>query len=311
MNNKEFSPVVLFVYARPAHTRRTLNALALNLLAEQTKLIVFSDGARDDTDLPLVEEVRAIVRAARGFSDVELVEREGNRGLARNIIDGVSEVCRLYGRVIVLEDDIETAPHFLTFMNSALDRYELKPKVWHVSGWSYPIITEGLKDAFFYPVMDCWGWATWADRWEQFEKEPLTLIARWDAQAINRFNLNGAHDFWLQVRRNATGLMNTWAVFWYATIFEHNGLCLNPSRSYVRNIGIDGSGQNSGSRNIFDGGLMERPPTDWPMELAVDMQALTRIQDFLRATRPSFVRRMASRIKWVTRNLYLKASRAK
>ena len=37
------APVVLFVYARPEHTRKTVEALQKNDLAGESDLIVFSD----------------------------------------------------------------------------------------------------------------------------------------------------------------------------------------------------------------------------------------------------------------------------
>ena len=50
--------------------------------------------------------------------------------------------------------------------------------------------------------------------------------------------------FWSQIEANLRGTLNTWAIFWYATIYEHSGLCLNPVISFVDNIGLDGSGEN-------------------------------------------------------------------
>ncbi|WP_230853629.1 hypothetical protein, partial [Vibrio harveyi] len=68
---------------------------------------------------------------------------------------------------------------------------------------------------------------------------------------INKFNLDNTHNFWAQIEDNANNKLNTWAVFWYATIFEHNGLCLNPTESLVFNIGNDGSGENCGKKNPY------------------------------------------------------------
>ena len=59
---------------------------------------------------------------------------------------------------------------------------------------------------------------------------------------IREFDLNGSGVFWSQVVANAQNKINTWAVFWYATIFKHGGLCVNPYLSYAANIGFDGSG---------------------------------------------------------------------
>jgi hypothetical protein len=226
--------------------------LQKNVLAKHSALIIFSDAPESKDQTAAVRDVRQYIRQIDGFESVTIVERETNIGLARSIIDGVTEVCNQYGRVIVLEDDIVTSQHFLTFMNNALDKYANELHVWHISGWNYPIDPEGLPDAFFWRVMNCWGWATWVDRWKNFQKDPHELIQRWDSEKIKRFNLDGCQeDFWKQVTANASNNINTWAIFWYATIFEHNGLCLNPVRSFVRNIGIDGSGENCGSNDPF------------------------------------------------------------
>lgn len=99
-----------------------------------------------------------------------------------------------------------------------------------------------INDSFFWRAVYCWGWATWKDRWAHFEKDPEGLVRKFDPATIQRFNLDGSYNFWKQVIENIEGRINTWAVFWYATVFQHDGLCLNPYVSYVRNIGFDGSG---------------------------------------------------------------------
>ena len=103
------APILLFVYNRPAHTRQALEALSRNTLAAASDLFVYSDAARSEADCAAVEEVRHIVREAKGFRQVHVTEREQNWGLARNIIDGVTTMVNRYGRVIVLEDDLVVA----------------------------------------------------------------------------------------------------------------------------------------------------------------------------------------------------------
>jgi len=57
--------------------------------------------------------------------------------LANSIIEGVTQVIREYGRVIVPEDDLLISPNFLTYMNQALNFYEKNSKVFSVAGYSY------------------------------------------------------------------------------------------------------------------------------------------------------------------------------
>jgi hypothetical protein len=286
------APVVLFAFARPVHTGRTLEALAADALAKQSDLIVYADAARDESEIERVTAVRAIVHAASGFRSTTVIERETNYGLSRNIIEGVTEVCSRYGRVIVLEDDIVTGSNFLAFMNAALDRYMNDSRAWHISGWNYPVDPSGLGDAFFWRVMNCWGWATWADRWQYFQKNPQRLVESWDKEKIRRFNLDGAHDFWAQISANRTGKLNTWAIFWYATIFENNGLCLNPARSFVRNIGHDGSGENCDHSDSFAVEQLGSEYADLPECKEESIVAVQRIKAFYDGMQPPFWQRL-------------------
>lgn len=288
------APVALFVYGRPEHTRRTLNALVSNRLAPETDLIVYADGPRSRGDEVRVREVEKVVQNVQGFRSVNVIQRSENFGLARNIIEGVSEVCQNYGRVVVLEDDIVTGRYFLSFMNSLLDHYEDEKRVWHVSGWNYPINSEGLGSYFFWRAMNCWGWATWADRWRHFERNPGRIVGTWDRAMIRRFNLDGAHDFWAQITANSQGLIRTWAIFWYATIFEREGLCVNPRLSYTKNIGLDGSGEHCGKTMTMSQSMAKSMDTEsFGPELVENEVALQRIRRFYRDRRDGLLKRGA------------------
>ncbi|MEF2154768.1 hypothetical protein V3390_00720 [Luteimonas sp. FXH3W] len=296
-DDPDFAPVVLFAFNRPAHTKQTLDALAENSLAARTRLIVYCDGPRDQRDSSAIAAVCEIVREARGFLSVELRVSPQNKGLAGSIIEGVSNVCEEYGRVIVMEDDLVTSREFLSFMNKALDRYETEPGVWHISGWNYPIPDDGLGDAFFLRVMNCWGWATWQDRWHHYRKDTDALINTFTPSDIKRFSLNGAGDFWKQVQLNESGQINTWAIYWYATIFKNNGLCLNPAVSYVLNIGHDGSGTHgSKSKGTYDSRLCEKPEVILPNSIIESTMAIQRIATFLNGLKPTFIQRLRGKI---------------
>ena len=93
--------------------------------------------------------------------------------------------------------------------------------------------------------MNCWGWGTWQDRWKKININPNFFIKKFDSQMINEFDLSNSLNNWSQLLRNKSKKLKTWAIFWNATIFYNNGLCLNPLKSLTRNIGLDGSGTNS------------------------------------------------------------------
>ncbi len=288
--NNELAPIVLFVYNRPEHTRSTIEALQKNPEARDSTLYIYSDAAKNQKDDENVGEVRNYIHQVNGFGDVKVIEREQNLGLANSIIEGVTTLCEHHGRVIVLEDDLVTSPAFLAYMNRALNHYESQKDIWHISGWSYPVEQQAaLGDAFFWRAMNCWGWATWRDRWDHFKKDPVRLISTWSEQDIRRFNLDGRINFWKQVVLNHKGQLNTWAIFWYASIFENQGLCLNPSRSYVVNTGHDGSGENCRKADHFSSfqELNCKRNLEFPTAIKESEIAVQHIQAFVQSSAPS------------------------
>lgn len=293
--NRQLAPVVLFVYNRPQHTQRTIAALLANTLAEQTHVIIYSDAARTDAHVPQVEAVRKYVRGLKGFLSIKIVERNHNYGLADSIIEGVTRACEDYGKVIVLEDDLETSPHFLTYMNDALDRYAETDKVMHVSGCSYPISPIAGQDTYFLQVPLCWGWATWKRAWDSFERD-LSIMDEFSSEMIREFDFDDTYPYWAQLELNRDGKIRTWFVFWYARIFRMAGLCLFPSRSLVKNVGFDSSGVNCDATDVYDVTVSPDPITVQAISLNLNVQAYERHVAYFKKIQPGglvrFVRKL-------------------
>lgn len=297
------APVVLFVYNRPEHTRRALEALRHNPEAARTELVIYADGPLRECDRAKVAAVRELLQEVPGFRRVTVRAAESNRGLASSIIDGVTRVVTEHGRAIVLEDDLVVSPHFLAFMNEALAYYAEAERVMHVSGYWFPIGLEPEPSAFFLPVPSSWGWATWARAWRWFEKDPVGLTQQFSPEDRRRFNLDGANDFWEQVVHNLKGKADTWAIFWYAAIFRRKGLCLYPSRSLVRNDGSDGSGVHCVITDIYQGELAPDRPARFPTVLEENSAALTALKAFYRKHRIGRLRRFAEVVRVKVRRL--------
>ena len=291
------APIVLFVYNRPWHTKQTVEALQKNELAKESELFIYCDEAKNEDAGKSVDEVREYIDKVDGFKKVTIIKREKNWGLADSIIDGVTKIVNEYGKIIVLEDDLVTSPYFLEFMNDGLEFYKDEKKVWHISGWNYPIENAGLDNVFLWRLMNCWGWATWANRWEYYEKDVYKTMQEFSKDDIKRFNLDGVEDFFGQVTANYEKKINTWAIFWYATIFKKNGLCLNPTQTFVENIGNDASGANCGKTDIFTSRLSSLNNIQFLSSIIENKISITNLKKFYKQNKKTIFKIIINKFK--------------
>lgn len=254
------APILLFVYNRPEHVKRTLAALEQNILAKESELFIYSDAARSPQDEASVAEVRKIIRTALPFfKQVNIIERETNWGLARSIIDGVTTQINRYERVIVLEDDLIVAPYFLKFMNDALDTYQHEEKVGHIQACDFTQ-DASLPDTFLIKWTGSWGWATWKRAWKYFNPDGKALLEELQRRKLTyTFDFNGKYGYTRMLRRQTEGKNNSWAIRWNASLFLNDILSLNVGKSLVQNKGFDGSGTNCGGGNLYASRLWMNP----------------------------------------------------
>ena len=245
------APIILFVYNRLEHTRKTVEALAANSLAKDSYLFIFADGSKNESARPAVEDVRKYIYSLedeKKFKSVTITAHDKNQGLANSVIAGITNVLNSHDRAIIVEDDIVTSPYFLNFMNDALEMYKDDLQVCTIDAYhkDFKFDPETMPPTFFYPFYDIWGWGTWARAWKDFNPDAAYLLAALrEKNLIYSFDLdsnNPVYSKMLESQRD--GKVDSWAVRWYATNFLLGRLSLHTGISYTKNIGFDGTGTN-------------------------------------------------------------------
>jgi hypothetical protein len=294
---KDLAPILIFVYNRPEHTHLVIESLRNNFLASQSVLFIYSDAAKEEKDRSTVELVRKYIHSIDGFAKVNICLRERNWGLANNIIDGVSRLIDQHGRVIVLEDDLITAPYFLQFMNDALETYKDEEKVGHIHACQF-FTNEALPDTFLTKFVGSWGWATWDRAWKKFNPDGVTLLNELEKRHLTKkFDFDNAYGFTKMLRRQIKGLNNSWAIRWSASHFLNDCYALNAGKTLVQNIGMDGSGTNCGSGVKVTSDLYNKPlPVIKAESIAEDIVVRQVIKKYYRKTY-SFKAKVFRRIK--------------
>jgi hypothetical protein len=292
-----YAPILLFVYNRPEHVRRNIQALLKNELAAESELFIYSDAAKDETSQAAVKEVRAFIRSIQGFKKITITERAENWGLARSIIDGVTTQINRYGRVIVLEDDLVVAPHFLQFMNDALETYRDEERVGHIQACDFTH-APSLPDTFLIKWTGSWGWGTWDRAWKHFNADGKALLTELESRKLTyTFDFNGKYGYTRMLRRQIEGKNNSWAIRWNASLFLKGILSLNVGKSLVQNEGFDGSGTNCGGGGLYASELyMERLPVKKISPIEENIQARNAYVRYYARTN-SFMAKAIRRIK--------------
>ncbi|QNL51416.1 glycosyltransferase [Olivibacter sp. SDN3] len=289
---QHLAPIALFVYNRPEHTRRTINYLQANVLAEESRLFIFSDAAKTPSDQEQVNEIRAFAVQISGFKSVKLINREQNLGLAASIISGVSQLVNEYGKVIVFEDDLLSSPYTLTYFNEALKRYAQTEQVMQVAAYMFPLKnSSALPETFFLRSTSSWGWATWKRAWDHFDPDIEHLYKQFDKKKIYRFTVDGTMNYWKQLLDFRNKRNNSWAIRWHATVFLKEGLVLYPAKSLIENIGHDGSGVHSIIEDTYQVHPSRKEISSYPDSVQENPQVVEAIKYFFKHRKGSWMKR--------------------
>lgn len=280
--NKINVAINIFAFNRPDHLKNLLNSLLINKESEYLPIFFYLDGARNNSDKLKISKIKSLINNYRDYlPNSKIIERVENIGCKDNIINGISETLNIYEAVIVLEEDLILDKYFINYMLKGLEKYANNRQVFHISGFSF-IKQEEKSKSIFTRYMNCWGWATWSTRWALLNINGKELEESFTKEEIYKFNLDDSHDFFRQLIENRMGIINTWAIFWYATVFRNKGLCLTPINTLVLNKGYDGSGERIGE-NIDPLDLNNQKISTFPDNVAEDKKYFEKLKKYFQS----------------------------
>lgn len=257
MKEKNLAPLIIFTYNRLDTLEHVITNLKNNLLAINTEIFIFSDYAKNENSKKEVLELRKYLHKISGFKSVNIIERKENYGLAKNIIEGVSEIINKYGKVIVLEDDLITSKNFLCYMNQALDFYEDDKRIFAISGYTGNLPSlKNLKDEGYLSYRpSSWGWATWKEEWDNndWEVKDFDKFIK-NKDCIKKFNQGGI-DMTRMLKSCMEGKNHSWAIRWSYTMYKLDKYCFYPKISKIQNIGFGEDATNCKGVDIYQTSL--------------------------------------------------------
>ena len=174
------APVLFLVFNRPEQTRLVFEAIRA---ARPAHLYVAADGPRPGRpgETERCEQARQIAMAVDWPCRVEALLRERNLGCGRAVSEAISWFFAREQEGIILEDDCLPAPDFFRFSTEMLARYRHDARIGKIAGTN-PLgqwRPDGDANFFFSSYGYSWGWASWRDRWQDFEYVAPASVIQW------------------------------------------------------------------------------------------------------------------------------------
>jgi hypothetical protein len=247
MSSRFETPILFIVFNRPDTTRRVFEEIRR---IKPKQLFVAADGPRENRpgEKEKCEEVRKFIMDNVDWDcEVKTLFREKNLGCGKAVSPAITWYFQNVEQGIVLEDDCLPNPSFFSYCQELLDRYKDNKRVMHIAGAQFVPDFENGASYYFAKLMHCWGWAGWADRWQYYDFD----LKSFTEEKIKYFSPDkNVQKYWLNIlRRLKRKEIDTWDYQWTFKIVEMNGLCVNPTKNLVSNIGFGEDSTHTPDKN--------------------------------------------------------------
>lgn len=232
------TPVLILIFNRPDTTEQLFEALKH---IQPTKIYIAADGARPNVsgEFELCEQTKAIFEKINWECKIEKLYRDINLGCCNAVKGAIDWFFEHEEMGIILEDDCIPTKSFFTFSECMLKRYSSQEQLMMIGGLSlfkndfnYP------NDYYFSSFSAIWGWASWRRAWNKMDlvvkPEDVVYFNKIQNETIRKSYVDTLY----AVIENK---INTWDVQWMLSILKNDGVCINPIKNQIRNIGFTGT----------------------------------------------------------------------
>ena len=169
-------PILVIAFNRPDHLKILIDRLRE---VQPTRVYLAVDGPREgnEGEEHKVTECQEMVSDIDWECDVTTNFQESNLGCGLGVSTAITWFFDNEDRGIILEDDIIPDHSFFPFCEELLVRHQNDSHVFAISGCNFvpPEEISTHADYRFSQVPHIWGWATWRNRWQQYNLD----IAGW------------------------------------------------------------------------------------------------------------------------------------
>jgi len=249
-NNKNYklfkTPVLFIIFNRPNTTQKVFDVIKK---IKPKYLFIAADGPRSDKpgEIDLCKQTRNIIKQVNWNCNLTILNRDTNFGCGRAVSSAITWFFNQVDHGIILEDDCLPDITFFNYCQNLLEKYKNTPQIMHITGYQFIQNYQSSYSYYFAKNMHCWGWASWSDRWKFYDFD----LSDYSENNFKNLSSNkSVITYWISVlnmmKRHE---IDTWDYQWAFAIIANKGLCINPSKNLVTNIGFGNSSTHTSEKN--------------------------------------------------------------
>jgi hypothetical protein len=209
------------------------------------RLYAAFDGPRSNNSNDLQKCVAAretLIQSITWACDVRILLRDENLGCRKAVSGALTWFFSQEERGLVIEDDVIPDVSFFPFAASLLDKYRGSQDVGVISGNNFGGIPPNGESYYFSRYFHCWGWATWAEKWQLYDDDIEKDDAFFSSMEFSAYLQHNPLliSNWLSIREALLqSRVNSWAYRMMFSLMRANQLYVTPSINLCVNKGFD------------------------------------------------------------------------
>ena len=265
MKNRITSPVLLIAFNRPDTAKKVFNQIKK---VRPAHLYIAVDGPRVDRlgEAEKCKQCQELVNLVDWDCEVHTLFRDENVGCGFGPAGAISWAFETAEELIVLEDDCLPSISFFYFCEELLSRYKSDKRIGIISGLSIHSGEDilGPYDYTFSRFAHTWGWATWKDRWNEFDMDmkdlPQFLQDGGSFNVYQNKRMSKAIDRRLEQVYDTIEeeVKHSWDTQWSYTRIKNSYLNIVPKLNLITNVGATNgthSSEGAASSNLYSNEL--------------------------------------------------------
>jgi hypothetical protein len=224
------TPILFLIFNRPEVTFAVFEQIQK---IQPKYLFIAADGPRNYKENELCKATRDVVQKIDWDCELKTLFRNENLGCAKNVSSAIKWFFDHVEKGIILEDDCYPDLSFFSFCEELLNYYDNNDRIMAISGFNAQLGIKRTKHSYFFAEIPLvWGWATWRKAWQHFQYNVPDID--------NEVFSNLAKKPWQKVILDTfENKIDSWAYRWIYSFFKNKYICVYPTVSLVRNIGIN------------------------------------------------------------------------